>query len=135
MQTVAGTDFVKLSTKTLWLAIYRVFEGRSVRIGSSLSLKSLMIDWADSGLRESDLAQGLESLAHAGFVQLEAGTAGPCARLLDDQFGILRPAMNDHQVLAWLERLRQTRQRPYAQINKPVRGRRAEDPMELTQPS
>lgn len=104
-------------------------------VGSSLSLKALMIDWADSGLRESDLAQGLESLVHAGFVQLEVGTAGPSARLLDDRFGVLRPAMNDHQVLAWLERLRQTRLRRSAHIDKPVRGGRAEDRFEIAQVS
>ncbi|MGQ0700647.1 MAG: hypothetical protein ACT4PZ_20700 [Panacagrimonas sp.] len=118
---------MNITARTLWIAIYRIFERRSVAVGGTLGLRDLMIAWADSGLRETDLAQGLESLVHAGFLRLETNFQGPQARLLDDRFGVLRPAMNDYQVVDWLDRLRQARRRVPGQRDSAAHGRRAED--------
>lgn len=105
---------MNITTKTLWLAVYRVFSLERVPIDCSLSLQKMMDDWLDSGLREGDLSAGLESLSAAGFIRLEVGEDGPSARLLDEQFGLLRPHTDDRQAAELLEDLRQKRRRPMA---------------------
>lgn len=118
---------MNVSSNTVWLSIYRVFEDRLIRPGSRLCLKELMVAWAKTRMDEIELASGLESLARMGYLRLEASTDGPAVRLLDDSFGIPRPRMNEHQVLTWMERLRQVRQFGAEYADGPFRVGSADD--------
>lgn len=123
------TSVMRIPTKAVWLAIYRIFSDQQISAGCSLTLKELMTAWSGSGLRVRDLAEGLETLAHSGFMSLELGSDGPCARLLDAQFGLLDPSGKDRGTVTALERLRESRQRP-AHLTHLIPhgdGRRAED--------
>lgn len=127
---------MNITTKTLWLAVYRVFSSERVPVDSTLGLQKMMDDWLDSGLRQGDLSTGLESLASAGFIRLEVGKDGPRARLVDPQFGLLRPHTDDHQAAALLEELRRKRCRPAARVAGAHAStpwmRRVSDPIPVT---
>lgn len=123
-----------ITTKTLWIAIHRLFLAEGVGLGASLSLKKLMDGWRDSGLRSSDLGAGLESLVDKGFVALELSATGPVARLLDEGFARLRPGSSDMQAVVVLAQLQAQRRRAPSRsagsMNGGGEGRRAEDQLE-----
>lgn len=125
------TSTMNISVKTLWLAIHRIFSNARIGAGCSIDLRELMTAWAESGLRQSDLARGLETLTQAGHMRLESTPHGPVARLIDEQFGLLRPGSQDQRVVASLEQLRQSRKQRcghlQALIATPRANRRAED--------
>ena len=121
-----------ITKKSLWIAIYRVFQDNRVQVGCSLEMRKLMLDWSATGLRQSDLASGLDSLVSAKFVALELDVDGlPCVRLLNEEFGLLRPNGSDQPALATLEKIRILRNRPPIHLNGLLRnerdGRRVED--------
>lgn len=120
-----------LPTKSIWLAVYRIFSSARVGAGCSLSLKEMMQAWADTGLRQRDLAGALESLSRAGFLKLEMSPEGPRARMIDEGFGLLRADSKDQIAVTSLERLRESRVRPASHIAGLLGtrrdGRRAED--------
>lgn len=126
---------MQIPTKAVWLSIYRVFTDSNVSAGCSLTLKEMMTAWTRSGLRQCDLAEGLESLMHSGFMRLEVGPDGPCARLLDAQFGLLEADGRDRRTVKALERLRAARRRPahLGSLLKGGDGRRSEDQPRLAQ--
>lgn len=129
-QPFFGLTAMRIPTKAIWLSIYRVFTDQNVGAGCSLTLKELMTEWTVSGLRQCDLAEGLDSLSRAGFMSLEEGDEGPCARLLDEQFGLLDAGELDRGVLRALERLREARRRPthLGNLLEYGEGRRHDDP-------
>lgn len=122
---------MKISTKALWIAIHRVFARERIGTGCSIDLGFLMSAWGQSGIRQSDLATGLESLVQAGFVSLEMAPGGPCVRLLDEQFGLLGGAEQERADLAALDELLRSRTRATAfisgQVRPPANDRRAAD--------
>ncbi|MGQ0528274.1 MAG: hypothetical protein ACT4PG_00355 [Panacagrimonas sp.] len=102
-----------ITKKSLWIATYRIFQDHRIQIGCSLEMRQLMLGWSATGLRQSDLASGLESLVNAKFVTLEVDAEGmPCVRLLSEEFGMLRPNGTDEPALASLEKIRILRHRP-----------------------
>lgn len=122
---------MKISSKALWLALHRVLTSEGVNTGDSISLKTLMQAWNETGLRQSDLAAALESLVLDGFIRLSGTEHGPSVQLLDEQFGELRPNSHDRELVDRLDILRRQR-RPHASHLAPlmeriIDGRRAED--------
>lgn len=75
-----------ISTKTIWIAIFRIFKDADVGIGQAISLHTLMRQWSDTHLRQGDLAQGLDTLARAGLISLDMSEQGPQVHVLDDRF-------------------------------------------------
>lgn len=112
-----------ISTKTLWLALHRVFSVHSVGVGCSLSLKDIMDAWPESGLRQADLGRALESLGRAGFVKLEMSEEGPRVKMIDEQFGLLRSHSDDQKALKDLAMLRDSRRRPSGHLKSIVQQR------------
>lgn len=117
--------------KTIWLAVHGVFREHQVGIGGGLLLKDMMDGWIDCRLRQSDLANGLESLAALGFVRLEMADRGPAARLLDARFGMLQNTVTDRHAAEVLARVRELRTRALGAYSggsgMPATGRRRED--------
>lgn len=122
---------MNIPQKTIWLAVRGVFRTRQVGIGGSLLLKEMMDGWIDCRLRQSDLADGLESLSAAGYVRLEMADRGPSARLIDDRFGLLQNTDADRLAAEMLVRIREMRRRPLGAYSggsgMPATGRRRED--------
>jgi hypothetical protein len=123
-----------IPTKSIWLAVHRIFGEAGVHAGQSLGLKELMQAWADTGLRQRDLGSALESLSRVGFVRLEMTQDGPRACLVDEQFGLLREDGRDNGAMASLNILRESRGRPAhlaGLTQQPYDGRRREDRAEM----
>lgn len=127
---------MNISVKSLWLAVHRILGNAGVGLGCSIELRELMTAWAETGLRQSDLARALETLGGAGYLRLESATYGPLARLMDEQFGLLRADGQDQRVVASLEQLRVSRKARAGHLKSLVAGarenRRAEDRSLLT---
>lgn len=121
-----------ITKKSLWIAIYRVFQDNRIQVNCSLEMRKLMLGWSETGLRQSDLASGLDSLVTAKFVALEVDADGlPCVRLLNEEFGLLRVNGSDQPALSSLEKIRVLRNRPPSHLNGLITGtrdgRRGED--------
>lgn len=100
---------MKLSAKTLYLALYRVLASEGIGTGCTLPLRHLMQAWSQTGLRQSDLARALEYLLADGFGRLESTAEGPVLRVLDEQFGLLRPGTEDRSLVEQLDQIRHAR--------------------------
>lgn len=103
---------MNLPTKAVWLAVHRIFSDEHVAAGCSLSLKHLMTVWPHTGMRMRDLAEGLETLASSGYMSVEMSEDGPCARLLDEQFGLTNGDAQDRHAVSTVQSLRSSRTRP-----------------------
>ena len=113
------------TTQSIWLAVHRIYAHFGIAIGGSLTLKDLMQAWSGTGLRQRDLGGALDTLARAGFVQLQMSREGPLAVLLHDGFGQSRDS-----AVATLDHLRSTRAAPPrlpGMIQPAHDGRRRED--------
>jgi hypothetical protein len=113
------------TTQSIWLAVHRIFTHLGIEVGQSLALKDLMQAWGGTGLRQRDLGGALDTLARAGFVQLQMSPDGPVAVLLHDGFGHSR-----EHAAATLDHLRSTRAAPPllpGMIQPQLDGRRRED--------
>lgn len=113
------------ATQSVWLAVHQIFLHFGIQVGQTLALKDLMQAWAGTGLRQRDLGGALDTLARAGFVQLQMSREGPFAVLLHDGFGLARA-----QALATLDHLRATRAAPPrlpGMVQPRLEGRRRED--------
>lgn len=122
-----------VTLKTLWLATYRVFSARLVLAGCSMTLREVMEDWKNTGLRKTDLATALESLQREGYIRLESTPAGRVVRLVNEEFGLLRPGNKEDQEAAkTLVQIRELRRRPQGHLGslsgRPAVGRRKSDP-------
>lgn len=112
-------------TSSIWLAVHRIFSHYGIQTGQALALKELMLAWTGTGLRLRDLGGALDTLARAGFVQLQMSHEGPHAVLLHDGFGDSRRSVADT-----LDHLRATRAAPPrlpGMIQPRADGRRLED--------
>lgn len=104
---------MNVTLKTIWLATHRVFSARLVPVGCSLTLREMMEGWKDCGLRKTDLATALQSLEREGYVRIETTPAGRVIRLLNEEFGLLRPGdAADQEAARTLVRIRELRRRP-----------------------
>ncbi len=127
---------MNLSSKALWLALYRILSLDQVGVGCSMTLRTAMQAWSETGLRQADLARCLDSLAGAGFVALESTWQGPVLRVLDEQFGLIRPGHADRELVDKLDQLRQTRRRRHTHLSGLAcipDDRRASDPARQAQ--
>jgi hypothetical protein len=115
--------------KTRWLAIHQVFLAQRVDVGCTLSLKTLWDEWKVSGLRQSDLSRGVETLVANGYLGLEAAIDGPRVRLKDESFGLLRSDPMDDRALETLLTLRRRKRLPdhLIRIVSQPRNRRSAD--------
>ena len=121
---------MNLSSKALWLALHRVLSREQIGVGCSMTLKTAMQAWSETGLRQADLARCLDSLVSVGFLALESTRDGPVLRVLDEQFGLMRPGHADRELVDKLELLRQSRRRRHSHLGLLVGipdGRRASD--------
>lgn len=101
-----------IPTKSIWLAVHRIFDDARVEVGQSLGLRELMTAWGDVGLRQRDLAGALDTLTRTGHLALEMTEQGPSARLLSNSFGALSRDGRDQSALRSLALLRQQRHVP-----------------------
>ncbi len=121
-------------TKSIWLAVHRVFSDAGVHAGQSLGLKEVMQAWAQTGLRQRDLGNALDSLGRVGFVKLTMTAEGPRALLVDESFGLLHASGRDSGAVVSLNHLREARGMPshLAGLTQERKdGRRSEDRQEL----
>ncbi len=99
-------------TKSTWLAVHRLFGDAGIHAGQCLGLKEMMQAWGQTGLRQHDLADALDSLVRLGFVKLSMSAQGPLAHLVDESFGLLHANGRDNAALLSLTLLRETRDLP-----------------------
>lgn len=117
-------------TKSSWLAVHRIFSDAGVHAGQSLGLKEIMQAWAQTGLRQRDLGNALDTLGRVGFVKLSMSAHGPRALLVDESFGLVHANGRDNGAVASLNQLRETRGLPshFAGLAQDRRdGRRSDD--------
>jgi hypothetical protein len=103
---------MNISTKSVWLAVHRIFDEAQIEVGESMSLTDLMKAWGEIGLRQQDLAGALENLTRTGHLRLEMSEQGPTAHLVSKSFGALNEDGRDQAALRSLALLREARQVP-----------------------
>lgn len=119
-----------IPTKSIWLAVYRIFDDARVEVGQSLGLRDLMTAWGEIGLRQRDLAGALDTLTRTGHLRLEMTEEGPSARMVCASFGTLNGDGRDQAALRSLTLLTQERQvPPHVKALRPAQpdNRRRED--------
>jgi hypothetical protein len=117
-------------TKSVWLAVHRLFSDAGVHVGECMGLKEMMQGWDQTGLRQRDLGNALDTLVRVGFVQLSMSAAGPRALLVDETFGLLHESGRDQAAVQSLNQVRETRRLPShvsGLVKEPKDGRRSED--------
>lgn len=102
---------MNITTKTIWIATYRTLERASISVGDKISLKELMRLWADTRLRQNDLARALDTLVRTGAIRLEMDTTGPQVLLADNSFINKLPEEELATEVKSLEQLAWVRQR------------------------
>lgn len=121
-------------TKAVWLAVHRIFSEAGIHVGQSYGLKDVMQAWAQTGLRQRDLGNALESLSRVGFLKLVMTAQGPRVDLLDESFGLVHSGGRDSDAIASLAQLRTARGMPshlVGLVQDRKDGRRDEDRQEL----
>lgn len=76
---------MKISGHTAAFAISKIFEGNRVPKGGRLLHSDLAADWKQTGLRLSDLNEGVRIGVEFGAFGVEQTEDGPCITFLDEE--------------------------------------------------
>lgn len=68
---------MSLDLEVIEEAVLRIFADRQVPVGGQLTLEDLRAGWPESGLRRSDLVQGVRALVFDGELELDEESCGP----------------------------------------------------------
>lgn len=118
---------MRVSSKTIFYAIYEMLAGMGIKQGGSVNLTALRRKWPETRLREEDLDKGLKALQASGFLKLERSIFGDEVQLANDRFGqvVTEADQRAHAALAILRKLRAVPKTTGAL--KPGSGRRPGD--------
>jgi len=120
---------MKVSSKTIFFAIYDLLESLGIKVGGSVNLTILRRKWPETRLREEDLEKGLKALQNSGFLKLERSIFGDEVQLVNDRFGkvVTEEDQRAHAAMGVLRKLRAPVKSAPAG-HKPGTGRRPGDP-------
>lgn len=68
--TGIAENLMQIAPSTIKQAIHRILRERRLRIGSCITLDHLRLEWMGTGLRDSDLIDGLNMLRDERYVSL-----------------------------------------------------------------
>lgn len=95
-----------ISTKSVWIAIFRILGDAGVTKGQAMTLSQLMQHWDATHLRQGDLARGLDTLSRAKLISLETSEQGPQVQLLVDSLNKAITPEEGERVVRSLDQLR-----------------------------